>query len=141
MTRVDFYLVPGEAEQQRLLAACRIADKALAQGLRSHLLVGEQRQAQALDDLLWTFRDQSFVPHAIAPTDPAVWPVTIGLHAPLDPREVLFNLTTALPADPTRYQRIVEVLNQQPTIRQGGRARYRYYRDQGHTLYTHELSS
>jgi DNA polymerase-3 subunit chi len=66
MTRVDFYILPPGDERQRLVFACRLTEKAYRQGLTVYLRAGDETTASQLDQLLWTFRQGSFVPHARA---------------------------------------------------------------------------
>ena len=65
MTRIDFYLPGAGARDNRFGLACRLADKAYHQGRRVYLHAASAEQARHLDRLLWTFRDQSFVPHGL----------------------------------------------------------------------------
>ncbi|MEZ5578324.1 MAG: DNA polymerase III subunit chi [Candidatus Competibacteraceae bacterium] len=44
-------------------SACRLADKAYGLGHTVYLFTASEARAAALDDLLWTFRQDSFVPH------------------------------------------------------------------------------
>ena len=64
MTKVDFYLL-GEGADSRERIACRLAEKAWRLGNRVYVLAPDQAAAQALDELLWTFSQGSFVPHAV----------------------------------------------------------------------------
>ena len=66
MTRVDFYVLPDTADGARLEFACRIAEKAYTQAHRVYVHAASAAEAARLDELLWTFRDTSFVPHALA---------------------------------------------------------------------------
>jgi DNA polymerase IIIc chi subunit len=61
--RVDFYVLKSAAEKPRWTIACRLAEKAYLRDMRVVLLSESAADAQALDDLLWTFNDRSFVPH------------------------------------------------------------------------------
>jgi len=63
MTEVDFYVL-GEANDDAVLrTACRLTQKAWNQGLRIYVLASTDEQAARMDDLLWTFQQDSFVPH------------------------------------------------------------------------------
>jgi len=71
MGRVDFYILEQADAQARLKLACRLAEKAWSQSQRVLLLTSGDADAQALDEMLWTFRDRSFVPHEIYSADRA----------------------------------------------------------------------
>lgn len=140
MTRIDFYVLPGEDARTRLVTACRVIEKAWLRGLRVHVHTESPALAQHLDDLLWTFRDGSFIPHAIEPQEPAQFPVTVG-HGWEPPIEcnVLVNLAPKTPRFFAHFERVAEVVNQDPAIRSAGRERYRFYRDRGYELHHHEV--
>ena len=80
MARVDFYVLPGSREIARQQFACRLAEKAYRLEHSVHIHVDDRAAMQRVDDLLWTFRDGSFVPHEIAESSAArpESPVTIG---------------------------------------------------------------
>ena len=95
MTRVDFYILKSQTEDALLHFACRLTDKAY--GLNQQVLVNAHAndQAQRIDELLWTFKAGSFVPHGLASGEAEPPPVTIGTN--VEPAEdpewdVLINL-------------------------------------------------
>lgn len=140
MTRVDFYLLDGESGENRQHFACRLADKAYRQGRRIYIHAGSQAEVQMLDQLLWTFREQSFLPHGVAgQADPHVTPVLLGQEqAPEREDDVLINLAPQVPSFFSRFQRVAEIIDGHPQTRSAGRERYRFYRDRGYPLETHE---
>ncbi|MCG5495275.1 DNA polymerase III subunit chi [Ectothiorhodospira variabilis] len=137
MTRVDFYLLKGTHAQQRLTTVCRLVHKAFGLGHRVHIHTRSQNEARALDDLLWTFKDDAFIPHGINPDDARV-PVSIGPNPP-ETAQVLVNLAAEVPEHFDRFERVAEVVNEDPAVRDSGRARFRHYREQGCDLHHHPL--
>ncbi len=142
MTRVDFYLLSDAASLGRERIACRLAEKAYQLGHRVYIHAESSDLARRLDDLLWTFRAGSFVPHALFPCDAShVPPVLIGHNdAPADSHDVLINLATEVPTFFSRYERVAEVIDQDEQRKRAGRERFRFYRDRGYALETHPLS-
>ncbi|MAL93687.1 MAG: DNA polymerase III subunit chi [Haliea sp.] len=137
--RVSFYVVQHGDPGQRLAIVARLADKALRQGYRIHIHAGDEGQARALDDLLWTFRPASFVPHALA-GEPGDQPVSIGWQgAPADERDLLINLQPGVPGFFQQFQRVAEVVTQDPASLEAQRAAWRFYRQQGCELEKHDL--
>mgnify|MGYP002790281654 CR=1 FL=1 len=57
----------------------------------------------------------------------------------LKKRCVLVNLSTELPREPGRFERIIEVIDGEERRRQQGRERFRAYRDLGIEPETHSL--
>jgi DNA polymerase-3 subunit chi len=139
--RIDFYVLPDQKENGRALLACRLADKAYGLGHTVYLFTASETRAAALDDLLWTFRQDSFVPHERYPlVGEEGSPVLVGTAAPATVEaQVLINLADALPEGFERYERVVELVDQHPEVLAQSRERFRQYREQGCLLETHKL--
>jgi DNA polymerase-3 subunit chi len=143
VTRVDFYILPDDSDRARLLLACRIAEKAMLRNQRVFIHSAPE-SARELDELLWTFSQGSFVPHRIvsgAEADDAPEPVLIGTgECPSRAHwEVLINLADQVPEFFSRYERVVEPVDGNAARRQQSRERYKFYRDRGYPLATHQL--
>jgi len=138
--RVDFYILPDNAPQGRLLLACRLAERAYREGLTAYIHAASPEEADILDDLLWTFREQSFVPHARCPAgadDPS--PILIGSGGDCAPLQMLINLDREIPPFVDDFERVAEVVDQQPDVLQASRVRFRGYRERGVEPTTHKL--
>jgi DNA polymerase-3 subunit chi len=139
MTRVVFYLSPEETEEARWRTACRLIDKAYRQGFSLYAHLSTAEEVQQFDDLLWTFKEDAFIPHSVYGTRPE-FPVHVGYNQPaLDKNMILVNLTPVIPDFHAQSQHIIEVVRQEPAARELGRKHYRFYRDQGYTLESHTL--
>ena len=71
MTEVTFVEITASRMEMR---ACEIAEENYARGRRVQILAVDQEQAERLDDLLWTFKPVSFIPHGLwvgSPDEPA----------------------------------------------------------------------
>jgi len=141
MTRVDFYISQETRDQARDTLACRIAEKAYKLGHKVYIHTGSENAAKELDDLLWKYRDGSFVPHGRLPLDrDDASPVVIG-HGE-DPgiwTDVLINLADEVPGFFSRFERVAELVTEDPDSKPLARARFKYYRDRGYELQTHNL--
>ncbi len=142
MTRVDFYIVDSSDPSSRTLTACRLAEKAYSLDHQIYIHTANPSQTHELDDLLWTYRAGSFVPHRCIDTEGEPdCPVLIGhVDAPERSNQVLINLATAVPMFFSRFERVVEIVNQEETLRQQARERFKFYRDRGYDLQTHNLN-
>lgn len=69
-------------------------------------------------------------------------PIAIGQDGrhPDSERSVLINLGTDVPPFFSRFERTLEVINQQEEIRDSGRKRYSYYQQRGYPLAHHKMS-
>ena len=141
MAQVDFYIVSSSEERRRLETVCRLADKARRLGHRVFIHTESGAQASEVDQLLWTFREDSFVPHALAvDSDHEADPILIGNGAePEGQVDVLINLTRDVPLCAERCERIAEVVGGAESSRAAGRQRFRSYRERGHELNSHTL--
>lgn len=140
--RVDFYVLGSAGERQRWAFACRLAEKIYLRNLRAVILTGSEEDARALDALLWTFSDGSFVPHALCAegggTDAAT-PVHLTADAAgAPPADVLVNLSDALPPAADRYARIAEIVDGDPARRARARERFKAYREMRIAVESHQ---
>ncbi len=142
MTRIDFYILDSEQKSARSLLACRLAEKAYSLNNQIYIYTGNQSQSKELDELLWTYRAGSFVPHQqLEVHDNHDCPVLIGhAEAPEGLNQVLINLDSAVPLFFSRFERVVEIVNQDENQRQQARERFKFYRDRGYDLHTHNLN-
>lgn len=143
MSRVDFYVLSHEGGDARFRIACRLAEKAVELGNRVYIQTASPADAQRLDDLLWMFNDRSFLPHEISSgTEASHSRVMILLGdatAPPGHRQLLINLTNAVPAELDSYERIAEIVDVDPDSKRQSRERYKAYREHGCELDSHNL--
>ncbi len=141
MTRVEFYVLKRGAEGSHRALACRIAEKAYVQGRRIYIHTEDAAQAAEMDALLWSFRAGSFVPHRCVEAGSGEEPVLIGHgDAPEVDPDVLINLAAEVPLFFSRFQRVAELVEPGESQRLRARERFRFYRERGYELATHELS-
>ena len=142
MTRIDFYIVNSDQKSARTLLACRLAEKAYSLKNQIYIYTADELQARELDDLLWTYRAGSFVPHQkLREHDDQHCPVLIGhTEAPEGLNQVLINMDNAVPLFFSRFERVVEIVHQDESHRQQARERFKFYRDRGYDLHTHNLN-
>ena len=65
MARVDFYVLTHAAAEDRNRYACTLAGKAWHEGHRVYIHASSLAEAEAIDQLLWTFKDIAFLPHEL----------------------------------------------------------------------------
>jgi DNA polymerase-3 subunit chi len=111
MTEVLFYHLQNMALENVLPP---LLEKSLERGWRVVVEATSEERADALDAHLWTYRDDSFLPHATwraddAPDQPIVLAVESGNPNQATVRFLIDN--AALPEDCGAYQRVVVVFN------------------------------
>jgi DNA polymerase III subunit chi len=144
---VNFYPVSTRDAEAHLFIACRLVEKIIARGHRVHIHAADAEQARRMDELLWQFKAESFLPHRILDNDGEnsaetenELQVTIGF-AQLAPRlkDVLVNLAEQIYSLHGEFTKISDIVAADTGSLNSGRARYRYYQGQGYPLETHKL--
>lgn len=139
--RVDFYLLASDTPDARWLIACRLLEKAYFKGHQIYVRCSNQQEAEFFDELLWTFRDDSFIPHNLqgeGPEPPP--PVHIGYDK--EPRgfnDILLNLAEDIPPFYAKFNRVIELVSAEETAKERSRTHYKEYRARGCTLHTHNI--
>jgi DNA polymerase-3 subunit chi len=137
MTEVFFY---SNAEN-KLQTACTLTVKALARGMRVMLLTPDAAATEHLSKLIWSVPATGFVPHCrsgdrLAPVTPVI---VDHVAEPLIHDQVLVNLCAVTPPFFSRFNRLVEIVASEEADREAARARFRFYRDRGYEIRTHQL--
>lgn len=138
MTQIDFYT----HVEDKLRTACQLSAKAFAHGLRITIFCPDPETAHRFDRMLWTTSSIGFVPHC-APDDPLAQetPVIVDCQGEkLLHDEVLINLRPEWPPFFSRFQRLIEIVSLDDGDRASARERFRFYRDRGYEIRTHDLS-
>lgn len=141
MPRADFYLIAKPRFLEKpLLLVCELARKANDSGQPLLVLAASAAQAEVLDELLWEFDPDAYVPHQIAGTDEDddITPVLIvppEADAPMRP--LVLNLRNA--PVPGGFERVLEVVPADASAREPLRARWKHYQSQDVTVAKHDM--
>ena len=138
MTRIDFHFNAPD----RLTYASRLVRKVFRTGQKI-VVFGDPDTIAELDRHLWTFSALDFIPHVLS-SDPLAdrTPVILCSEACETPHaDVLVNLSRETPAFFSRFERLVEVVTADEDDRSSARARWRFYRDRGYPLQSHDLAA
>ncbi len=146
--RVDFYVLAAGARLTRERLICRLAAKAYAHGQRVYIHAGTNEEAVLLDDLLWTFEDIGFLPHERAENGPDPdTPILVGCAgtppeaAPVLINHVLINTAHPVPDFAERFERVIEVVDQDAERLKRSRQRYRDYQARGYSPHKHDIAA
>ena len=138
MTQIDFYF----HVENKLQTACTLSAKAYARGMKVLAYCADAEASQKFSRMLWTAPAISFIPHCM-PADPlaAVTPVIVDHDgSSLMHDQVLINLRAEWPPFFSRFQRLIEIVSLDEEDRGHARARFKFYRDRGYAIQTHDLS-
>jgi len=139
MTRIDFYT----KVDNKLRFAGKLCAKALAQKLRVNVYAPDSKVAERFDRLLWTDNALSFIPHCRA-EDPLAAETPVLIHTQegeLLDDALLINLDPAWPPFFSRFERVIEIVGTEPEDAAAARERFRFYRDRGYAMQTHDMGA
>jgi len=140
MPKAEFYILPALAEKKILHFVCQLAETAYQQQHRIYFQMQNMQQAESLDEILWTWRNDSFLPHNLVGEgpDPAP-PIQIGCGKIMpNQRDILINLSQTLPEEYPQFAQILEIVFSDEIHQTNARERYKIYREKKYILQTHK---
>ena len=139
MTEVLFYT----HVEDKLHTACQLSAKALTRQMRVLILTIDAALTDKVSRLLWSVPSIGFYPHCRASDKlAAVTPIIVDHVAePLPHDQVLINLLQDTPPVFSRFRRLIEIVSLDAEDRAAARDRYRFYRDRGYEITTHQLGA
>lgn len=140
MPRADFYLIQKERfREEPLLLVCELARKAHDANLWTLVLTRDAEQAEQLDELLWAFDDEAYIPHQIAgDEEDELTPVLIAspdVDTPM--RALVINLRDE-PVSGS-FDRVLEVVPADDSARGPLRERWKQYQARGLELKKYDM--
>jgi DNA polymerase-3 subunit chi len=136
MTSIDFYTHVAD----RLAVVGKLVAKALAQHGHVRVLTPDSATTDALDRLLWLQPATGFLPHCRV-SSPLASQTPVWIDHALEhqgPAAVLINLHEAPPPFFSRFERLAEIVSIEGAV--AARERFRFYRERGYELRTHNMS-
>jgi len=132
MTRIDFYqLQPGRHHYDQVV--CQLCQKAYDGKQLTLLLTRDPDQSRHLDQKLWTFRDDSFLPHDTEESEQPPSPILVHDDPkPRGNRQLLINLSLEVPDYFAQFTRVIELVTDDN--RQTARQHYSFYKERGYPL-------
>ena len=140
MPRADFYLIAKPRfRDDPLLLVCELARRAFDSGQSTLILARSFDQAEQLDEKLWEFSDDAFVPHQIAgDEDDAITPVLIATpESSVADRPLVINLRDD--CAPGLFERVLEVVPADEDQRLGSRKRWTTYKAAGFEVAKYDM--
>jgi len=140
VTRADFYLIDKPRfRDDPLLLVCELARRAFDSGQSTLILARSLEQAEQLDEKLWEFDENAFIPHQIAgDDDDAITPVLIAApESRTSVRPLVINLRDD--CAPGLCERVLEVVPADEEQRLGSRKRWTTYKAAGIEVAKHDM--
>lgn len=140
MPKVNFYLLKQNTVAARAALCCKLAEQQMRQGQRVFVLTASMDDARDIDQLLWSFMAESFVPHALADDESALSaPVVIGTGALPDGIRCVLNLGDEPLAATDGLGAIAEFVLNDEQAKAASRQRWQHYKQLGCELQLHQL--
>ncbi|RYV00812.1 DNA polymerase III subunit chi [Shewanella sp. OPT22] len=146
-----FYLLSpnqNQASQSSALVAvqelaCKLAEYHYRQKSKVYIHCGSRTAAFDIDETLWQFDPQSFVPHNLKGEGlEGCSPVEIGFDqiGPSTNRHLLINLADQVPSFAVNFGQIIDFVAADEKLKAIARDRFRQYKAMGVKLNTHDLA-
>jgi DNA polymerase-3 subunit chi len=138
-TQVMFYLLKDDVTDKAaedtcsaIYHACLQASYFYRQNQRVYIYTQDQQHAEQVDEMLWAFDSDSFVPHNLVGEGPKQGAIVeIGFQPPQGRRPVLINLTSTIPNFANQFKFIVDFVPSDETLKQQARERFKVCRQWG----------
>ena len=138
MTKIDFHILPTTQESDVFHYVARLAQKALSRNHTILIATNNEQQALMVSDALWSCTPDSFLAHS--PISEAFFNLQISHTVECgEHHDILINLCTVIPEYFSRFERIFEIVCQEPHWLTTSRDRYRFYNDHGYAIERHDL--
>jgi len=140
--RYWFHILAQNTPEARNLHAAKLVDKAWQQGDRVCILCDTREHAEELDELLWNFTPDAFIPHSIAEdfATPCEEPVGILLYPPVATDwDTVIVLSATLPANADQFSRLALVAHNDPEVLNQARGHYKQLRALGIEARVHDM--
>jgi DNA polymerase III subunit chi len=137
MTQVDFHILQDASIEARWLYACRFVEKVASLGRDILIAVDTEIEAHMLDELLWSFKPESFIPHQILEEKKRT-----NVEITYSPKhnhhqQVLVNISSKVPDYFSCFERLTEIVIQEPKILEITREHYKFYKQRGYPISQH----
>ena len=141
MLRADFYQLKSDDPASRYPLLCRLLEKCLGVGQQVYIICRDEAEALHLNQYIWAFKPDSFIPHICAHEEAQAIVVLGHTSTPAAAQphhhEICINLSQALA--PEKFDRIIELVVQETEMLQTARDHYAKYNELGRTMQYHKL--
>lgn len=141
MAAIHFYHLTSTPLERALP---KLLEKSYAGGFRT-VVLAEEARVERLNELLWTYDQDSFLPHGSARGGNAeLQPIllTAALPTEVGAKEILFITNGVLAENPAPYDRVIDMFDGgNDASLTSARARWKHYKDSGCELCYYQQTS
>ena len=140
-TEVIFHHFENEDEKKHMNYVYRLIEKGYKKRFGSmYIHASNKEEVKIIDSQLWTFRQESFIPHSIL-GDKNNSPILIGDDAlPKTNFDVIINLSDLAEDTSLKPKKIHEIVPADEQKRSLARRKWKIYKDQEYTIRSHKVS-
>ena len=149
MTKIDFYILTADSHRNVQQLCCQLTEKAYLHKNFIYIHSQSIEQANDLDEFLWKYKADSFLPHINLSQNQIEdfdYPILINVAdtTPINYNlenhpEFLINLSHSIPDFFSQFHRLAEVVDKDEASTQAARERFRFYKDRGYNISTHHV--
>lgn len=141
MVQVTFFVLQSTDDTPLLPLVCQQAAQHYRQQKNVFIYADNQESCHQLDEILWSFEPDSFVPHNLVGEGPKQGsPVEISWQPPKNRRQVLINYASTMPQFCHQFAHVIDFVPVDETRKQLARDRYRQYKSSGFTITTQNIT-
>jgi len=132
--QVLFHHFEKTSGRDLLVYICRLVEKGYKQGSKPiYIHFDSENEAKEFDSLLWTFRQESFVPHTILGNpEQEKTPVIIGWDSnQIETAEALINVSQEIPRASKSTSKIHEIVGNDENKKNKAREKWKAYKANG----------
>ena len=144
--QVDFYLISNQVNDAAYKLASRLSSKLQKLDKNVLLVTNNTESSIALDKIMWSYSDTSFVAHEIYTADEKSAAKIFIAHAEaiedlthIDNFDVLINLSDKVLDCSHNFSRIAEIVEQDEAAKAQARMRFKRYSKLNFELKTHSI--
>ena len=140
-TNVLFHHFESIERKDFLVYVCKLIEKGYKQNINPIFIkTNTQKQAEELDKILWTFRQESYVPHALVDKDNNTQPVQIGwIDNEIEDAEAIINLSYGMPDISNHLKKIHEIIENIDEKKEKARERWKKYKSIGFNIKAYKV--
>lgn len=142
MTHIDFYILSSSDENARMAFVSKLAEKIFLARRQLVIATEDDTASQFVSQHLWSDRPESFLAHDLGENfqHPSEAIVITHQQPHSHCHDVLINLTEGVLENHfSRFQRLVEVVNQNEDVLARSRKTFQFYRERGYPIKSHKL--
>ena len=139
---VIFHHFENDDERKQMNYVYRLIEKGYKKRFgKIYVHASNEEQAKLIDDQLWTFRQESFIPHFRLGNEPHNAPITIGFEAyPNESYDVIINLSDLAKDPALEPKKIHEIVPSSEEKRSLARAKWKTYKDLNCKIKSHKVN-